>query len=163
VARFTWTRDSVVELHASSSVHPIHGEIRDLRGECDAEVSDGRVVGGGGGYIEAPVDALSSGKKLEDMALRKQIDAKRFPTIRYDVRSVSGGPEQFKVNGALTFHGITQEFVEECKASVEGGTLKIEAEHTFDIRDFGVQPFKILTLKVHPEVRLVVRMVGQEA
>ena len=163
MARFTWTRDSVVELHASSSVHPIHGEIRDLRGECEAEVSDGRVVAGGGGYIEAPVEALSSGKKLEDMALRKQIDAKKFPTIRYEVRSVNGGPEQFKVNGALTFHGVTQDFVEECKAHLDGGSLKVEAEHTFDIRDFGVQPFKILSFKVHPEVRLVVRMVGQQA
>ena len=162
MARFTWTTESTVELHAKSSVHPIHGEIHDIRGEANADVSDGRVVGGSGGYIEADVEALKSGKKLEDIALRKQVEAKKYPVIRYDVRSVTGGPDTFKVDGALTFHGVTQQFNEECTARIEGGTLRVEAEHTFDIRDFGVQPFKILSLQVHPDVQLKLRLVGRE-
>lgn len=160
---FKWTTDSTVELRATSSMHPIHGELHDIRGEATVEVADGAIKLDPmpTGYIEADVESLKSGKKLEDKALRKQVEADKFPTIRYEVRSVAGGPESFKITGAFTFHGITQEFVEEATARVEGNILKVEAEHTFDIQDFGVKPFKILMLKVHPEVKLVLRLVGQ--
>jgi polyisoprenoid-binding protein YceI len=164
VAKFTWTSESAVELHADSSVHPITGEIRGLRGEAECEVADGKLVPGASasGWIEADVSQLKTGKKLEDIALAKQIDAKKYPTVRYEVRSVEGGPESYKLNGAFTFHGVTQEFMEECQASLQGGQLRVDAEHTFDIRDFGVKPFKILTMSIKPEVRLVVHLVGTE-
>ena len=164
MARFTWAAESVVELHADSSVHPIHGEIRNLRGEANVDVSGGSInPSGATGWIEADVEQLGTGKKLEDIALRKQIDAKKYPTVRYEVRSAEGGPDGFKLSGAFTFHGVTQEFVEEAKASVQGGRLMVEAEHTFDIRDFGVKPFKLLGMQIKPDVRLVVHLVGQEA
>lgn len=164
MAKFTWTPDSVVELEATSSVHPIHAEIRNLRGEATCEIADGKVVAdGASAWIEADVSQMETGKKLEDMALRKQIDAKKHPTVRYEVRSVDGGPEQFKLNGAFTFHGVTQEFVETCRATTDGTNIQVEGEHTFDIRDFGVQPFKILTLKIDAEVKLKVRLTGKPA
>lgn len=113
-------------------------------------------------YIEGDVSELETGKKLEDIALRKQIEAKKYPTVRYEVRSVEGGPDRFKVTGAFTFHGQTQEFSEEATASVANGTLTVDAEHSFDIRDFGVQPFKLLSLQIHPDVKLAVHLVGKE-
>lgn len=164
MAKYTWTSESAVELDADSSVHPIHGEIRDLRGEAVCEAQDGKLVpDGASAWIECDVAQLKTGKKLEDMALSKQIDAKKFPTVRYEVRSVEGGPESFKLTGTFTFHGQTQEFVEECRASLDNGKLRVEGEHTFDIRDFGVKPFKILSMQIKPEVRLVVKLVGTEA
>jgi polyisoprenoid-binding protein YceI len=161
--KFAWTPESVVELNATSSVHPIHGDIHDIRGEAVVDVEDGQIVPGAGtsGWIEASVDALKSGKKLEDIALPKQIDAKNYPTVRYEVNSVEGGAGSYKVTGAFTFHGVTQEFVEQANARVENNTLYVDAEHTFDITDFGVKPFKILSLKIDPEVRLVLHLVGR--
>ena len=164
MVKFTWTSESVVQLHADSSVHPITGDIRELRGEAEVDVDNGRLVAGPNakGWIEADVSQLKTGKKLEDIALAKQIDAKKYPTVRYEVRGVDGGPDTYKVNGAFTFHGVTQDFTEEARASMDGGKLRVEAEHTFDIRDFGVKPFKILTMSIKPEVRLVVHLVGAE-
>ena len=164
MAKFTWTSESAVELQADSSVHPITGEIRELRGEAVWEVEDGKLVPGSSvsAWIECDVAQLKTGKKLEDMALSKQIDAKKYPQVRYEVRSASGGPESFKVTGAFTFHGVTREFVEEATARLDSGQLRVEAEHTFDIRDFGVKPFKILTMQIQPEVKLTARLVGTE-
>jgi polyisoprenoid-binding protein YceI len=160
---FKWTTDSTVALSATSSMHPIHGDLHDIRGEATVEVADGAIKldPAATGYIEADVESLKSGKKLEDKALRKQVEADKYPTIRYEVRSVEGGPEAFKITGAFTFHGVTQEFIEEATATIEGDTLKVQAEHTFDIQDFGVKPFKILMLKVHPEVKLELSLVGK--
>lgn len=165
MAKYTWTPESVVELSAKSSVHPIHGEIRGLRGEADVEVADGQIKldPAPTGYIEGDVDQLQTGKKLEDIALRKQIDAKKFPNVRYEVQSVDGGPDQFKITGSFTFHGQTQQFTEMATARVEGDAIHVESEHTFDIRDFGVQPFKILSLKIEPDVNLKLHLVGKPA
>lgn len=165
MARFTWTDESVVQVSADSSVHPISAEIRGLRGEASCDVVDGALVPGPGttGWVEGDVAQLETGKRLEDMALRKQIDAKRHPTVRYEVRSAEGVGGTFKVTGTFTFHGETRELTEECSARLEGGRLVLDAEHTVDIRDFGVKPFKVLTLSIQPEARLSLHLVGAES
>jgi hypothetical protein len=40
----------------------------------------------------------------------------------------------------------------------DDNTLVIEGERIFDIRDFNVTPPKILMLKVHPEVKVRIRV-----
>ena len=45
---------------------------------------------------------------------------------------------------------------------VEGRRLVIEGEHTFDMRDFDVNPPNFLALKVHPEVRVRARIVAEQ-
>ncbi|HEV2071136.1 MAG TPA: YceI family protein [Acidimicrobiales bacterium] len=165
MATFTWTSESAVQVAADSSVHPITAEIRGLRGQATCEVVDGALAPGLGttGWIEGDVSQLETGKRLEDMALRKQIDAKRHPTVRYEVRSLEGADGNFKVNGVFTFHGETRELTETCNARLDGGRLLVDAEHTVDIRDFGVKPFKVLTLSIQPEVRLSLHLIGAES
>ncbi len=41
-------------------------------------------------------------------------------------------------------------------------SLIIEGEQIFDIRDFGVEPPKILMFKVHPDVRVRVQVVARQ-
>ena len=165
MATFKFTPESVMEIHANSSVHPIHGETHEIRGEASGEVRDGEIVLDPmpTGYFEIPIDALKSGHRLQDMEMRRRVEAKKYPTIRYDLKEVAGGPERFEVSGELTFHGVTRPFTEEVTARIENGVLRAEGEHTIDIRDFDVKPPKILNLQVYPEVRVVVRLVGQQA
>ena len=166
MATFTWSPESRVVIHANSSVHPIHGDIP-VRGEASVDVRDGALEVGptASGFIEADVESLKSGNKLEDFELRRRLEAKKHPTMRYDVRGVNGGGDHYyyKVTGTLTFHGVSREFVEECTARLDGGALHVEAEHTFDIREFDVKPPKIGPLQVHPEVTISLHLVGEEA
>lgn len=173
---FTWSPESKVAIHANSSVHPIHGDIP-VRGEATVGVSDGMLDVGStaSGFIEADVDSLKSGNKLEDFELRRRLEAKKYPTMRYDVRGVNGGGDQYnqdnqynqynqyKVTGTLTFHGVSREFVEQCTARLDGGALHVEGDHTFDIREFDVKPPRIGPLHVHPEVTISLHLVGKEA
>jgi hypothetical protein len=41
-------------------------------------------------------------------------------------------------------------------------SLLIEGEQVFDIREFGVEPPKILMLRVHPDVRVRIKVVAQQ-
>lgn len=158
---------SHVWIEAKSSLHPIHGEGSGLSGSIEAEVVDGRLSLNGTPQIliELPVEALKSGKGLEDSEMLRRVDARRYPTIRGVVTEVKeSSPGNYRMLGDLTFHGVTK--------SVEGvvsisqpdgdGTLVFEGEQIFDIREFGVQPPKILMFKVHPDVKVRVRVVAQQ-
>lgn len=160
---YQFTSDSVVEIQAQSSMHPIEGETSSVSGEVTVEIADGAIVldPAPSGYVEMPVDALESGHTLQDKEMRRRVEAKKFPTIRYRLDEASGGPEQFKLLGTLSFHGVEQQFTEEATARVDGDTLYVEGEHTFNIRDFDVKPPKMLGLQVYPEVRVIARLVGR--
>jgi polyisoprenoid-binding protein YceI len=75
-----------------------------------------------------------------------------------DMKS-QGVDGRYVVTGDLTFHGVTQTIEGEVTVSrPDDRTLVIEGEREFDIRDFKVDPPKILMLKVHPEVKVRIRV-----
>lgn len=158
---------SQVWIEARSSLHPIHGEGKGLEGSIEAEVVDGRLDLNGPPQIrvELPVEQLKSGKAMEDAEMMRRVEARKYPTIRGQVTGVQEAPGgHYRLRGDLTFHGVTRAVEGEVWMSVPDGndTIVIEGEHTFDIRDFGVQPPKILMLKVHPDVKVRVRVVAQQ-
>jgi polyisoprenoid-binding protein YceI len=157
---------SKVWIEARSSMHPIHGEAEGLEGSIEADLADGqiKVIGVPKIQIELPVDKLQSGKKLEDAEMMRRIDARRYPTIKGQTTELKeNGGGRYRVLGDLTFHGVTRQVEGEVTISApDERSLVIEGEQVFDIRDFGVQPPKILMLKVHPDVRVRVKVVAQQ-
>jgi hypothetical protein len=158
---------SQVWIEAKSSLHPIHGEGKGLSGSIEAEVVDGRLNLNGTPQIrlEMPIEALKSGKGLEDAEMLRRVDARRYPTIRGVVTEVrESSPGRYRMLGDLTFHGVTKSVEGEVSLSQPDGdgTIVFEGEQTFDIREFGVQPPKVLMFKVHPDVTVRVRVVAQQ-
>jgi polyisoprenoid-binding protein YceI len=154
---------SRVWLEASSSVHPIHGEASGLSGSIDVQF-DGTGLDLSSSpdiKVELPVEQLKSGNRLEDAEMMRRIDARRYPTIRGVVKDMKsqGMDGRYVVTGDLSFHGVTQTIEGEVTVSrPDDGTLVIEGEQQFDIRDYNVSPPKILMLKVHPEVKVRIRV-----
>jgi polyisoprenoid-binding protein YceI len=154
---------SRVWLEASSTVHPIHGEATGLEGTIDAQFDgDGLDLSSPPEIsLQLPVEQLKSGNRLEDAEMMRRIDARRYPNIRGVVRDMKsdGADGRYKVTGELSFHGVTQTLDGEVTVShPDDNTLVIEGEREFDIRDFNVSPPKILMLKVHPEVKVRIRV-----
>jgi polyisoprenoid-binding protein YceI len=147
-------------------MHPIHGEAEGLEGSIEADMAEGRIDVSGAPriQIELPVEKLQSGKKLEDVEMMRRIDARRFPKITGETTEVKeNGGGRYRIRGDLTFHGVTRQVEGEVTVSApDEHSLVIEGEQVFDIRDFGVQPPKILMLKVHPDVRVRVKVVAQQ-
>lgn len=155
---------SRVWVAARSSMHPVHGEASGLEGSIEAELNDGRLHLNGTSRIriQLPVNRLASGNALEDAEMRRRIDARRHPTIRGEVteiRKITGG---YHLVGDLTFHGVTRPVEGSVTVSApDGRTIVLEGEQTFDIREFGVQPPKLLLFQVHPDVVVRVRVVAR--
>ena len=146
-------------------MHPIHGEADGLEGSVEADVADGHidVTGVPKICIELPVENLQSGKKLEDAEMMRRIDARRFPKIRGETTELRKNGGTYQIRGDLTFHGVTRAVEGEVTISVpDERSLLIEGEQVFDIREFGVEPPKILMFRVHPDVRVRIKVVARQ-
>ena len=159
---------SRVWIEARSSLHPIRTETTGLEGWLDLEVHDGGqvdVAAAPGAHLELPVDQLSSGNPLEDRELRRRIDARRYPTIAGDLTLMqeTGEDGRYLVEGDLTFKGVTRRYEDEMTLeAVDGEMVILAGEKSFDVRDFGMEPPRILLFKVEPDVTVKVAIVAEK-
>ena len=108
------------------------------------------------------MDELRADNQLYNTELKRRIDAKRFPTITgtvTDVRAGSGG--SYIVSGDLTLHGVTAHVSGSADLRMEGRELRVQGQLDLDIRNFGLNPPRILMLKVQPEVQVNLDIVAQ--
>lgn len=166
MARYVIQSDrSTVSISASSSVHGLHTEADGLEGWVEIDVrADGSVdLTSPAGHLDFPVEHLHSGNPLEDRELRRRIDARAHPMISGDLTSMTaaGRAGRYLVGGDLTFKGATNRYEDEMELTVvDAGTINLRGESVFDIRDFGMDPPRILMLRVHPDVRVEVDIVA---
>lgn len=157
---------SRVWIDARSSVHSIHSTADGLDGFVDLDADRDAIVGPHPtAQLSFPVDRLSSGNRLEDRELRKRIDARRYPTISGVLTGVvpAAGDGRFLVRGNLSFRGVSRS-VEDCMTlnAVDDRTIRLVGESTFDVRDFGIQPPRILMLRVEPDVNVRVEILAEK-
>lgn len=159
---------SRVVIDAKSSLHPIHSETDGLEGWVELDVQGGGRVNPTvepKGHLELPVDKLRSGNPMEDRELKRRIDARRFPTINGDLRSMeaTGKDGRYQVRGDVTFKGVTRPSEDEMTLALEGdNSIRLQGSSVFDIRDFGMDPPRILMLKVAPDVTVTVDIVAEK-
>lgn len=157
---------SSIETEVSSSVHPIHAKVSELSGEVRGEFdADGKPQFDQphGGWVEIPVRAIKSGSRINDMEMQRRAEAGRYPTIRFEVtRAWQDGGGGCRASVDVTAHGRTRHIEGDFAFELDGRRLVLKGEHTFDMRDFGVEPPRIFTLKVAPEVKVRVHLVADE-
>lgn len=154
-------------IDARSSIHPIHSSTDGLEGSVDIDIDDdGRVRPDPppGGRLSLDVQRLTSGSRLEDREMHKRIDARRYPTISgvMEAMEATGGDGGYRVSGEVTFRGVTRSCQDEMTvAAVDATTIKLAGRSRFDIRDFGMEPPRILMLRVEPEVDVRVEILAE--
>jgi hypothetical protein len=157
---------SQVWIDGSSTLHAIHSSADGVEGfvDCDVEPDGGlnlSVVPTGS--LSFPVDRLSSGNRMEDRELYKRIDARRYPTIEGVLDSVvaNGATDSYLVGGDITFRGVSRRYEDVMRIrGVDQETIQLDGSSRFDIREFGMEPPRMLMLKVEPEVDIRVEIVA---
>jgi hypothetical protein len=165
VARYRITPErSYVWIDARSNVHPIHSATDGLEGFVDVTFSsDGSVDVGApvAGTLSLTVDHLSSGNRMEDRELQRRIDSRRYPRIEgtLDKIAPSDQSESYLVGGDIAFRGVSRHHEDVMSiTSVDEKTVRLAGQSSFDIREFGMEPPRILLLKVEPEVAIRVEI-----
>jgi polyisoprenoid-binding protein YceI len=165
VARYRITPESsYVWIDARSNVHPIHSTTDGLEGYVDLAFSpEGGVdiTAPVAGSLSLSVDHLSSGNRMEDRELQRRIDSRRYPTIDGVLATIAPSDERgsYRVTGDITFRGVSRHHEDVMAISgPDDRTLQLAGSSSFDIREFGMEPPRILLLKVEPEVEIRVEI-----
>ncbi len=169
MARFRFVAErSSVTIDATSSLHPIHTTSDGLEGYVDLEVGTGGEVKAAAspvGELTFPVSRLRSGNAMEDRELYKRVDVRRYPTIGGVLEDL-GAPAadgSFVADGTVTFRGVARHYRNPLGIKlVDDRTVELSGSSRFDIRDFGMEPPKVLMLKVHPEVDVTIDVVAEK-
>jgi polyisoprenoid-binding protein YceI len=167
VARYCIAPDrSFVWISGRSNVHPLHTTTDGLEGYVDISFSsEGSVdvTAPVTGNLSLAVDNLSSGNRLEDRELQRRVDARRFPTIEGVLRKIvqSDVNGSYRVSGDITFRGVSC-FHEDMMSirSVDEETIQLGGTSSFDIREFGLEPPRMLLLKMDPEVEIRIEILA---
>lgn len=159
-SRFRLIADrSVVLIDVRSTVGPMSFGATTVTGSIDAAVLNGSVDTNlpPSAHIEVDVSGLRSGNSFYDAELLRRIDARRFRTATVKLLDCvpSGAGNLYRLNGELTFHGVTRPAEGTVRVEVVSERrLVITGEQTFDIRDFALPSPTVLMLRIYPDVRL---------
>jgi polyisoprenoid-binding protein YceI len=157
---------SELSLEAESSLHPIQAATSNLTGFFEAELlNDGQldlsVVPAG--RLEVFIDSLESGNKLIDRETQRRLDMRRFPSIIAEVVEIQQTDKEgrYQATGTLTFHGNTRKLKGNLTVKqLDDRTIEVGGQLTVDVRDFGIEPPKLLMLKVYPNVKAKLKVVA---
>lgn len=146
---------STVSISGRSTLHPIRATADGLTGWLDAEIGPTGLEPGHdvGGRIELEVGRLASGNALIDRETRRRVDARRHPLITGDVTDILAidGPTA-TVEGVIGFHGEDVAVEGDLQIILSPPGVIVRGEARFDVRWWALEPPRLMTLRVHPEI-----------
>lgn len=169
------SRGSSVVVEARSNVGPIAFSTTSVTGFIEVDVRDGLVQEKPGptARLEVAVGSLSSGNALYDGELIRRVDARRFPAVVIELKSLTrmGEGNCYQVLGEVTIHGVSRQLLGVVTATVTDdrgraraatrpvtGHLLVTGEYVLDVRHFDMEVPKMPLLKIYPDVRLHLRL-----
>jgi polyisoprenoid-binding protein YceI len=151
---------------ARSSLHPIHVETTGLTGYLEIELEGSRLKPdvAVSARIELEAERLKTGTELYDHELERRLELERYPRITgtvHEVHSLDSG-RRYLVRGELSLHGVTRKVSGEVTIRIaDDRTIEVEGEKELDMRDYGLDPPRLLMLRVYPEIRVRARVVAE--
>ncbi|MBV9312457.1 MAG: YceI family protein [Pseudonocardia sp.] len=153
---------STLSAEAKSSLHPIHAEARHVAGWVEAVIADGSLNAAepANARIELAIDALRADNALVNREIQKRLDSRRYPTVVAEIHKVSAGSgDRYEWHGDLTLRHVTKPVTGWAQlVSSTDSSLRVTGGLTLDIRDFGLDPPKLLGMRVYPEVTVSVQV-----
>jgi polyisoprenoid-binding protein YceI len=160
------TSQSTVKVGLRVNLHPSHIDANALSGVIECEVDDQgkpRLDQPYSAELTLPVDAIKSGNGIQDREMRRRFDVNHHPTItaRVTKGEALDGDGRYRAVAQLTMHGQTREISGDVQLSVNGTTMTIDGQQVINVKDFGIDPPRLIILKVEPDVDLQVHIVAE--
>lgn len=162
---------SSLTVEARSNVGPIAFSATSLDGWIDVELQDGLVAKDTmpAARLEVRVSELTSGNAIYDAELLRRVDARRYPVVTVELRSLHhlGEGNCYRVDGDVTLHGITQRVGGVITATAHerlrrsfkrpeqlDRSMIVAGAQVFDISGFDMAVPTMPLFKIYPDVRL---------
>ena len=159
------TAQTTVQVGLRVNLHPSHINANALTGFIECELDDQgkpRLDQPYRAELTLPVDAIKSGNGIQDREMRRRFDISRYPTITAVVTQGEAldGEGRYRATARLTLHGVTKDITGDVKLTASGKTLTIDGQQVINVKDFGIDPPRLIILKVEPDVDLRIHIVA---
>jgi hypothetical protein len=154
---------SKLSFEAKSTLHAVHGTASQLKGSVSATIGDGSLALDPPPvmHVEFPVERLTSGNTLQDREMWKLLDSKRSPTVAADLRSLTlTAGNTYRAAGDITLSGRRKSYAGDLTIVADQDRLVVDGSLVVDIRDFGLQPPRLLMVTVQPQVTVTLHLVA---
>ncbi|MGA8521561.1 MAG: YceI family protein [Candidatus Dormiibacterota bacterium] len=160
------TAQSTVQVGLRVNLHPSHINANALAGFIECEIDDQgkpRLDQPYRAELTLPVDAIKSGNGIQDREMRRRFDVSHYPEITAVVThgEALDGEGRYRATAQLTMHGVTKDITGDLTLGVSGTTMTVDGQQVINVKDFGIDPPRLIILKVEPDVDLQVHIVAQ--
>lgn len=160
------TAESTVKVGLRVNLHPSHINANAITGFIECEIDEQgnpRLDRPYSAELMLPVDAIKSGNGIQDREMRRRFDVSRYPTITATVTHGEAleGDGRYRAAAQLTMHGQTREITGDVHITVSGTAMTIDGQQVINVKDFGIDPPRLIILKVEPDVDLQVHIVAE--
>ena len=111
------------------------------------------------GWVEAPVNTLKTGNGKRDRDLNKSMESDKFPTMRFDLSSVTPGVSRgdstaVTLGGAFTIHGVKREVTVPATVVFQAGAVHLRSSFPLNLTDYQIGGLSKMLglLKMHPDI-----------
>jgi polyisoprenoid-binding protein YceI len=108
------------------------------------EMSGGESLSEVRGWVDAPVSALVTGNGHRDKDLNKSLQSDLYPTLRFDLTSVTPGAERgdtvdVVLQGRLTIHGVTREASMPATVVTQPDAIRVRGDAPLSLKDYKIE------------------------
>jgi len=143
---------SAIELDLDVDLHPSHLRTSGLRGTLQCSFDRSRRPSLDAPYsaeLALDVASLKSGNRLQDLEMRRRMDTGRFPEISASLMEATRNADgTYRATFSLTIRGRTRRVTGDATLAVGPGVLTIDGEQRINMRHFGIDPPRLLLLRV---------------
>ena len=112
------------------------------------------------GSMDVSLTDLFSDNKKRDEHMQEALESSAFPKAVFDVKEVvSKGGDNYVLKGTMNLHGVTKPMNFEGTITEDGNKVRIKAQSSMKMTDYGIKPIKLMFLTVRDQVDLSVDVV----
>jgi hypothetical protein len=144
--------------------------MHDVKAESTTGVSGQAVVDVAAGRIESlevavDVNTLTNHDRLQDPLMRRHLEAATAGPARFQLGAPVAGslPGRIGLAGEMTYRGRRRSLAVDADVTLDGARLVGKTRFGVRFTDFGLDPPKLLFLKVKDDVELELELVAEPA
>ena len=123
------------------------------------QMTGGADLGAVRGWVEAPVNTLKTGNGRRDRDLNKSMETDKFPTMRFDLASVTPGISRgdstaVTLGGTFTIHGVRREVTMPAVVVLQAGAVHLRSTFPLNLTDYQIGGLSKMLgiLKMDPDI-----------
>jgi polyisoprenoid-binding protein YceI len=146
-----------------------HATVGDFTGKTttmSGQISGAPDLSGVRGWVEAPVESLTTGDRRRDKDLNKSMESSRYPKLRFELSGITARARTadtipVTLHGTFNIHGVTRPVVLPGVITFEGTTARVRSDFPMNLKDYHIGGLSKMLgmLKMHENIEVQVNLV----